>query len=290
MIRIALKQHLAGAALFGMLALAASGPVAAQTDSGNTPDAAAPGARVSGAAPSNQVVVTGVVPDQATKAAVLERLRALYGKERVIDEVTVGNVVAPPNWSTYLSRMLVPDLTDVSRGRLVINGNSATIEGDVGNEAQRQTVVSNMAKQLNPSYSIENNLAVGSSKQEILDKALANRTITFETGSAELTDNGRQIVNEMAAALKKLDGRTVEIIGHTDNNGARQANLALSEARAQSVKQALVAKGIDADSLITLGAGEQRPIASNETPEGRARNRRIEFRIQGQSAESTDND
>ncbi|RJS91709.1 OmpA family protein [Salinisphaera sp. Q1T1-3] len=273
-----------------MLALAASGPVAAQTDSGNTPDAAAPGARVSGAAPSNQVVVTGVVPDQATKAAVLERLRALYGKERVIDEVTVGNVVAPPNWSTYLSRMLVPDLTDVSRGRLVINGNSATIEGDVGNEAQRQTVVSNMAKQLNPSYSIENNLAVGSSKQEILDKALANRTITFETGSAELTDNGRQIVNEMAAALKKLDGRTVEIIGHTDNNGARQANLALSEARAQSVKQALVAKGIDADSLITLGAGEQRPIASNETPEGRARNRRIEFRIQGQSAESTDND
>mgnify|MGYP001230151766 CR=1 FL=1 len=71
----------------------------------------------------------------------------------------------------------------------------------------------------------------------------------------------------------------VEIIGHTDNSGSRLANLALSANRAEAVKAALVDKGIPARSLITLGAGSQRPIASNDTAAGRARNRRIEFRI-----------
>ena len=254
--------------------------MAQQADNADDP---APQAVVSGAAPTNQVVVTGVVPDQATKSAVLDRLRSLYGEDRVIDEVTIGSVVAPPHWDMYLQRMLVPDLTKVSRGKLTINGNNTQIQGDVPNEALRQSVVSDMAKQLNPSYSINNQLEVGSSQQVVLDKALANRTITFESGSATLTPKGRDIVHEMVAALEKVSGKTVEIIGHTDNSGSRSGNLALSESRAETVKKALVEQGIKANSLVTLGAGEQRPIASNETPEGRARNRRIEFRIQGKN-------
>lgn len=274
----------------GVALAAVAGTVSAQT-SDNGSDSAAPHARVSGSAPANQVVVTGVVPDQATKSAVLTRLRNMYGEDRVIDEVTIGDVVAPPHWSMYLKRMLVPDLTEVSRGKLTVSGNDAHIEGDVSSESKRQQLVSSMAKQLNPSYSIENDLEIGASQQKLLDKALANRTITFETGSATLTADGRDIVDEMVTPLKQVHGKTVEIIGHTDNRGSRATNLALSKARAEAVKKALVSQGIDGDSLITLGVGEQRPIASNETAEGRERNRRIEFRIQGQKpGESSAND
>lgn len=269
--------------VLGTVLFLAMTPLAlAQSDNA---DDSGPQALISGAAPSNQVVVTGVVPDQATKSAVLDQLRSLYGEDRVIDEVTIGSVVAPPHWDMYLKRMLVPRLTKVSRGKLTINGNHSELDGSVANESLRQSVVSDMAKQLNPSYSIQNNLEVSSSKQVVLDKALANRTITFESASAKLTSEGRKIVNQMVPALQKVGGQTVEIIGHTDNSGSRSGNLALSKHRAQAVKDALVDQGIKASSLVTLGVGEQRPVASNETPEGRARNRRIEFRIQGKAGQ-----
>ncbi|WP_348766571.1 OmpA family protein [uncultured Salinisphaera sp.] len=265
--------------VLALLSAAAGAQAQTQGEDADNAQTNAPRARVSGTAPTNQVVVTGVVPNENTKAVVLKRLRAIYGDDRVIDEVTIGDVVAPPNWETYLDRMLVSDLSNVSRGKLVIKGNDAQISGDVVNEAQRQDIVSKMATQLNPSYSIENNLAIGASEQKILDDALANRTIEFESGSATLTPQGLQIVDEMAGPISKLKNKRVEIIGHTDNSGSRLANLALSANRAEAVKAALVDKGIPARSLITLGAGSQRPIASNDTAAGRARNRRIEFRI-----------
>jgi OOP family OmpA-OmpF porin len=87
------------------------------------------------------------------------------------------------------------------------------------------------------------------------------------------------ILDEMAAAMNKLKGRRFEVIGHTDAMGGRPANVALSLARAQAVKAYLVGKGLPADSLATSGMGPDQPVASNATDEGRARNRRIEFRV-----------
>jgi OmpA-OmpF porin, OOP family len=75
-----------------------------------------------------------------------------------------------------------------------------------------------------------------------------------------------------------MNTRTVEIIGHTDNSGNRASNIALSQARADAVKGYLVAKGISPQQLTTNGVGPDQPVASNDTTDGRARNRRIEFR------------
>jgi OOP family OmpA-OmpF porin len=71
----------------------------------------------------------------------------------------------------------------------------------------------------------------------------------------------------------------VAIEGHTDAQGDEASNLALSESRAEAVRDYLVSQGIAADRLETAGFGESRPIASNDTAEGRAENRRIEFRL-----------
>ena len=225
-----------------------------------------------------QVVVGGKVPDEATKSAVLTRLRDTYGATNVVDQIEVGDVATPPNWSANVEKLIGPQLKQISKGQLKIDGTQVDVKGEVRNEAQRQQLASNMADALNPTYTIKNGLRVSASEQGLLDQTLANRTIEFEKGSATLTPQGRTILDQMAAVLVKMTTRTVEIIGHTDNAGNRQSNIALSQARADAVKGYLVSKGIAPTQLTTTGVGPDQPIAPNETNDGRARNRRIEFR------------
>ncbi|QBR00709.1 OmpA family protein [Paraburkholderia pallida] len=233
-------------------------------------------------APANtapgQVVVGGKVPDEATHAAVLQRLRDTYGAANVVDQIEVGDVATPPNWSANVQKLINPGLKQIRKGQLKIDGTQIDVRGEVGNEAQRQQIASDMANALNPTYTIRNGLRVSASEQGLLDQTLANRTIEFETGSATLAPEGRAILDQMAAVLVKMNTRTVEIIGHTDNSGNRASNIALSQARADAVKGYLVGKGISPQQLTTDGVGPDQPVASNDTADGRARNRRIEFR------------
>ena len=226
-----------------------------------------------------QVLITGTVPDEATKATMLARLREVYGSEKVVDQIAVGAVVLPANWNTYVQKLISPNLKLISRGQLKIDGNTVTVRGEVANEAQRQQIASEIATSLNPTYTVSNGLRVSASEQNVLDSTLANRIVEFESGKTALTPKGKLILDEMAAALQKLKGRQVEIIGHTDGIGLRATNLGLSKARADEVKQYLSGKGVSQDLISTSGQGPDRPVASNDNAEGRARNRRIEFRI-----------
>ena len=91
--------------------------------------------------------------------------------------------------------------------------------------------------------------------------------------------NGKAILDELTIPRLKLKNKKLEIIGNTDNQGLRASNVALSYARAEAVKAYLSSKGVVADSMSVSGQGPDRPIASNDAIEGRARNRRIEFRV-----------
>ena len=100
---------------------------------------------------------------------------------------------------------------------------------------------------------------------------------TFEFDSAQLTSAGRRYLDKMAAMLRGQPELTVEIIGHTDSLGAETYNQELSQARAESVLNYLADKGVEHARLTATGRGESQPVASNETEEGRARNRRVAF-------------
>jgi OOP family OmpA-OmpF porin len=236
-------------------------------------------AQTAAPAAPNQVVVAGTVPDEATRNAILARVREIYGAERVVDQLGVGQVVAPPNWSGYVQKIVSPQLKQVSRGQLVINGNNIELKGEVTNEAQRQQLAADMATSLNPTYAVRNALRVAAQEQSVLDATLANRIIEFEAGSSVLRPAGRSILDEMAAALLKMGSKKVEVIGHTDAQGARDTNIVLSLARADAVRSYLAGKGVPPSLITTSGSGPDRPVAANDTPEGRARNRRIEFRV-----------
>lgn len=101
--------------------------------------------------------------------------------------------------------------------------------------------------------------------------------LNFEQATANLVPRARATLDDVAAVLRAHPAATVVVEGHTDATGAPADNQRLSVARAEAVKNALVARGVAPDRISTEGYGQDRPIASNDTPDGQARNRRTEL-------------
>src|ERR1043166_7830347 len=103
--------------------------------------------------------------------------------------------------------------------------------------------------------------------------------ITFATNSADINPSFYKVLNSVDVVLKEYDKTLVEVAGHTDSTGGAQHNQQLSERRANAVAQYLEGQGLRSDRVITVGAGETRPVASNDTPDGRQANRRVELTL-----------
>ena len=133
----------------------------------------------------------------------------------------------------------------------------------------------------------------------IIEQSVIIRAVDFEFNKAQLTVPAQQTLDGVATALAAQPDLNVEIQGHTDSIGAAAYNQKLSQKRADAVKAYLVSKGVNASELTAKGFGKTKPIASNDTAEGRAQNRRVEFEVtnapahikvvnQGASEASTD--
>lgn len=101
--------------------------------------------------------------------------------------------------------------------------------------------------------------------------------VTFATNSSNISADFYQVLNSVALVLNEFDQTYIDVIGHTDSTGADDYNQQLSEARASSVSRYLESQQVLAARIMTRGMGESSPIASNDTPEGRALNRRVEI-------------
>lgn len=103
--------------------------------------------------------------------------------------------------------------------------------------------------------------------------------ITFATDSSAVQPHFRPTLDKVADVLDRYNRTYVDVYGHTDSTGADAYNLALSERRATSVAEYLASRGVERERLETLGYGETQPVASNDTEDGRAQNRRVEIKI-----------
>jgi len=128
---------------------------------------------------------------------------------------------------------------------------------------------------------LENDLKALSEKPSGSSVNATFQNIEFEFGSSKLTKQAYDLLDQIYAILNNNSTAWTKIIvsGHTDNIGPKSVNQQLSIARAQAVKDYLVKKGISASAITVAGYGEDKPIASNDTPEGRQKNRRVEFEI-----------
>jgi outer membrane protein OmpA-like peptidoglycan-associated protein len=101
--------------------------------------------------------------------------------------------------------------------------------------------------------------------------------ITFNTGSADLNASFFTVLDSVSAVVKEYNKTIIDVSGHTDNVGSDQSNMSLSQRRASTVGNYLQSKGVQPQRIATTGYGETHPIASNDTAEGRAQNRRVEL-------------
>ena len=225
------------------------------------------------------IVIEGAVPNETTKQEILNKAYLTYGQENVVDKIQVRAVTAPNGWGNSVSQMINDDLKKVKQGKLSVRGTQVDLSGKMSNQNDIQPTTTKFQTLVQAPYRFNAQLSVNQAEQAIIDAALRNRIIEFESGSAVLASSGVQILDEMVVALNRVGGKKVRIIGHTDSSGNAEKNLALSQERANTVKSYLISKNINAANLSAEGMGANKPVADNATPEGRKKNRRIEFEV-----------
>ena len=117
-------------------------------------------------------------------------------------------------------------------------------------------------------------------KKEVIQKiALAAKGINFETGKAVITASSFKSLDDLVTLLNSYPGASVEIQGHTDNNGTPESNKTLSQDRANAVKRYLSAGGVSEVRMTAIGYGQELPLADNKTEAGKTKNRRVDFKL-----------
>lgn len=116
-------------------------------------------------------------------------------------------------------------------------------------------------------------------KMEEEADAVYELDIHFQTAKAVINPSSYKVLNELVELMKRKKKMSIELAGHTDSDGSAESNLKLSKDRANAVKAYLTKKGISSSRVQTVGYGETKPVESNSTEQGKARNRRTEVRV-----------
>ncbi len=224
------------------------------------------------------VILSGEVPDEATKNLLSNNAAAMFG-ELVDNQLNVSNQLATAQYSLAGVRAFNV-LTLLERGEANWTDGALSVRGvsTADNEPLARTVF--QAVQDAPGLgNLELELLRAAERcNEEFATALSQATINFRTSSAEI-DPGSQDLLANLAKLAQLCPGTLQVEGHTDSVGGDAMNLDLSQARANSVRQALIDYGVSSSRLNAVGFGESRPVADNGTAAGRAQNRRIVIQI-----------
>lgn len=190
-----------------------------------------------------------------------------YTGEKEVSKTTKG-AAAGAAAGAVIGLLAGNDSKQRKKKALVLAGVGALAGGAVGNYMDRQEAKLRAELQ-------GTGVSVTRSGDEIILNMPGN--VTFPVDSADINASFYPVLTSVGKVLKEFDKTVVDVGGHTDSTGRDDYNLALSQRRASSVTSYLSAQGIKADRFITQGYGETRPIASNDTPEGRAQNRRVEI-------------
>ncbi len=254
-----------------------------------------------------KIYYTGTVADETAKTSLSDAIKAALGNTASGD-IRVDGTARSANWLAALGQFL-PELKSLSGSKLTLDGENITLDGALaqgdidglmaklksifGDAFNIQSVAQVLQAAAIPAAPMDDaakNAAAAAKMDELkaagnisgtdLVNALNLAAVTFATGSATISPNSHAILNKAADTLKAAaDGTRVEIGGHTDNVGNPASNMKLSEARSNSVMATLVKLGVNAAMLTAKGYGDTKPVDSNDTPEGKAKNRRMEFSV-----------
>ena len=257
-----------------------------------------PVAHTSFAAPSfsasldhNHLTLSGSIGSEAHRAAVIARAQELLKGTRVkiTDQMATGADVAAADWESTLPALLGILTALHTKGSLEVHDHVISMSGTVENGEQKAKVLRELSALTGSSYRLEDHLTVlpapdavvrpsRASIQSGLDEILRRETITFDSNSATINSRGRAVIDKLIPVLRRAPDLSVEVGGHTDAYGDPTYNLQLSQRRAESVRQYLLAHEVP-NRLSAIGYGASRPLSHERTRAAQQKNRRIELRV-----------
>lgn len=279
-------------------ASAAAAPAAIATAEPTAPASAAKPARVALSNDNGVVRASGVVRDEDAKTSILDALNAVFGADNVKTDISVDQSATAASWLTAFRAAL--DALKGGNVDAIFSGDKVNVGGAAMDDAERDKTIGALKSALGPgvtvgaltdktaaAVAVANDRATtelaslqsGFGVKDLLF-ALNDSVVNFASDSAEVPESMKAFLKTAAGDLKQLKaGHVLEIAGYTDNTGDSALNLALSQKRAEAVREALIGYGADPDMLIAKGYGEADPVASNDTTQGRLKNRRIEYHV-----------
>lgn len=229
------------------------------------------------------VTFTGYVPDDAVHAALVASAARKFFDEKVADQLK-ASVGAPAGFANAVTTALGA-LSRLSTGSLVIADREVKLSGDALYAAAAQEIRGSLPGELPPGWKVTTEISVrpaatpvdASVCQQLFAELFGKGKIRFDTGSATIDRDSLALLDRLVETASRCPLTPIEVAGHTDAVGSDADNQALSEKRAQAVVEYLAHAGIARDRLEAVGYGSTRPLAANDTEDGRAQNRRIEF-------------
>jgi OOP family OmpA-OmpF porin len=231
------------------------------------------------------VTIDGFVPDEAARELLLAEAGERFAAAAVTERVELASG-APEDLALAIEAAL-DALTRLEAGRAEIIDRVIHLEGDVPFPAAAALVARNVAAAAGPGFMVNEALVAAplgealttAHCQSAVNGVLATTQVQFPAGETSILSESYGLLDRAVAVLLRCPSALVEVGGHTDADGAASYNRSVSLARAESVVAYLTEAGIGPDRLSAMGYGESRPVAGNETPEDKARNRRIEFTL-----------
>ena len=235
-----------------------------------------------------KVSIAGVVASEEEKIQLIDAAGAQYGASNIYDQLVVGENIKPrDNFAGLISNFGLID------GVLRLRNERITVTGVVESEEIKKSIGQGLLDTLGEGYELSNRINVIPPKPvepppppppdpreicraKVLD-IMSDSKIYFGLSKSKIKQDSFPLLDRIAAVLSECPDSAIEVAGHTDATGSESYNVPLSQSRAQSVVDYLLEQGISAERLSFQGYGSAKPIRNNETEDGRAANRRIEF-------------
>jgi OmpA-OmpF porin, OOP family len=230
------------------------------------------------------LTLTGYVPDNNVHAALAATAARKFFNEKVVDNLK-ASVGAPGGFAGAVAPALGA-LSRLSTGTLVVSDREVKLSGDAFYDAAAAQIRADLAKDLQ-GWQVKADISVKPASapvdatvcQQLFSDLLAKGKIRFESGRAAIDPDSAGLLDRLIETAMRCPTTNIEIAGHTDGDGEDGFNQALSEKRAQAVVDYLVKAGLPASRFTAMGYGSSQPVASNDTEEGKAQNRRIDFLV-----------
>jgi outer membrane protein OmpA-like peptidoglycan-associated protein len=242
-----------------------------------------PPARLKLLAGAGTVALSGELSEPAQIDRLLAAVRAAFGNLKISNSLAADGSVGEPAWLDAVLT-LMPELASVDKAGLEADANGIALSGSVSSQELREAIVQK-AKTTLGDLALVNRITVVKPATVAAPPPAPPPEVNFPTlhflhDSTELKAESKGLLEAAAEALLARPDLHIELAGFTDSSGEEAYNRDLSRRRAEEVLNYLVSKGIASGRLTAEGYGESQPIGDNLTEEGRAMNRRVEFRIQ----------